>query len=100
MEGQHQMTKERYRSRVSIIVDVLRAINNEGQDQKMTHILNKANLPYNRLSTFLEELEKLEFIMKKESADKKFYLVTEKGKKFIREYEKFHKLSQAFGLDI
>ncbi len=95
------MTKERYRSRVSIIVDVLKAVESEdNEDQRLTHIMSKANLPYNRFSTILSELVSKGLIAEKGSSEKKSYTLTQRGKKYIQEYEKFKKLSEAFGLNI
>lgn len=95
------MTKERYRSRVSIIVDVLKAIESEeGEDQRLTHIMAKANLPYNRFSAILAELVDKGLIAERVNSDKKIYTLTQRGKKYIQEYEKFKRLSEAFGLEI
>ncbi|MEM0120772.1 MAG: DUF4364 family protein [Thermoprotei archaeon] len=95
------MTKEKYRSRVSIIVDVLKAIESEdGEDQRLTHIMSKANLPYNRFSNILSELVSKGLIAERETGDKKSYTLTQKGKRYIQEYERFKKLSEAFGLNI
>ncbi|PSN84199.1 hypothetical protein B9Q01_01850 [Candidatus Marsarchaeota G1 archaeon OSP_D] len=94
------MSREKYRSRISIIVDVLKAIGEEGKDQKLTHILSKANIPYSRLTSLLEELEKLEFIKSVENENKRVYVLTQKGRKYIAEYEKFKRFSEAFGLRI
>ncbi len=95
------MTKEKYRSRVSIIVDVLKAIDSEESgEQRLTHIMAKANLPYNRFSTILQELLSKGFITERGDPDKKSYALTQKGRKYVHEYEKFKKLSEAFGLNI
>jgi predicted transcriptional regulator len=94
------MKREKYRSRVEIIVDVLRAIEDERGDQRLTHIQSRANIPYTRLVSLLEELERIEFISRRGEEEKKVYMVTQKGRKYIKEYEKFRKLSQAFGLKV
>ncbi|PSO03716.1 hypothetical protein B9Q04_19940 [Candidatus Marsarchaeota G2 archaeon BE_D] len=101
MEGKLKVTKERYRSRVSIIVDVLKAVESEdNEDQRLTHIMSKANLPYNRFSSILSDLVSKGLIAEKGSGEKKSYALTPKGKKYVQEYEKFKKLSEAFGLNI
>jgi len=101
MEGKLKVTREKYRSHVSIIVDVLKAIESEeGEDQRLTRIMSKANLPYNRFSAILAELLEKGFISEKGNGDKKSYTLTQKGKKYIQEYERFKKLSEAFGLRI
>ncbi|MEM3670351.1 MAG: winged helix-turn-helix domain-containing protein [Thermoprotei archaeon] len=94
------MSRERHRSRVSIIVAVLAAIEREGGEQTVNRILSEANLPYNRLTTFLDELERLEFVSKREVEGRKIYSLTDKGRKYMKEYERFRNLSEAFGLRI
>ncbi|PSO03252.1 hypothetical protein B9Q04_20155, partial [Candidatus Marsarchaeota G2 archaeon BE_D] len=81
MEGKLKVTKERYRSRVSIIVDVLKAVESEdNEDQRLTHIMSKANLPYNRFSSILSDLVSKGLIAEKGSGEKKSYALTPKGK--------------------
>lgn len=94
------MKRDRHRSRVSIIVAILKAIEKEGSEQTTTRILYEANLPYNRLAPFLEELERIGFITKKEVEGRKLFSLSEKGKKYVQEYERFKRLSEAFGLNI
>lgn len=95
------MKREKYRSRVEIIVDVLKAIDDEREEQKLTHIQSRANIPYTRLVSLLDDLERIEFISRRQQEEeKKAYVVTQKGRKYVEEYEKFRKLSQAFGLKV
>lgn len=91
------------RSKVAILRDILRTIENKGGRAKPTHILYGANLSHDRLKKYLESLEAEGFIKKIEIEDKKgqiFYEITKKGLEFLSGYNKMKKFFDAFGFSI
>lgn len=93
------MTKRR--TRIDIISDILTAIQNKGGRIKPTHLLYKANLSYQLLSEYLEELQEKklvgeEIVGKKQA--KKEILLTEKGYDFLDKYNQMRQFQESFGL--
>ncbi|UCE09159.1 MAG: hypothetical protein JSW61_09265 [Candidatus Thorarchaeota archaeon] len=97
------MTKKRaYRSKVRILADMMRAIQIEGEEGAgPTKILYSANLSHDRLIQYIEELVEKELIedIGTESSTK-VYVLTEKGREFLREFAKVERFSEAFGIDV
>jgi len=94
--------KRAYRSKMRILADMMRAIQNEGEDGAgPTKILYAANLSHDRLTQYLDELVEKELI--KETGDgesNRIYHLTEKGREFLSEFVKMEKFSEAFGIEI
>lgn len=89
------------RTRIDIISDILMAIQNKGGRIKPTHLLYKANLSYQLLSDYLEELQEKgmvseELVGKKQM--KKEILLTEKGYEFLDKYSQMKQFQESFGL--
>ena len=89
----------RRRSKLRILVDILRVVEGEGA-AKVTHILYGANLSYDRLVKYLAELEGKGLIARREREGSAVYVLTEKGRKFLREFRKVEKFAEAFGIEI
>ena len=94
--------KRAYRSKMRILADMMRAIQSEGEDGAgPTKILYAANLSHDRLIQYLEELIEKELIQETDLGDNnRMYLLTEKGRDFLREFVKMEKFSEAFGIEI
>ncbi len=88
------------RSKVKVLVDILRVIQREGGTAKPTHILYKANLSHKLLKSHLGLLIEKGFVEQREYGGKAHYSITQKGVEFIVEYRKVERLSSAFGLPI
>jgi len=86
------------RSKLKILVDILKVMYDEGET-KITQILYGANLSYDRLVKYLEELESLGLIEKKNNHGSRYYL-TKKGRDFLNEFKKIEKFVKAFGIEI
>ena len=94
--------KRAYRSKMRILADMMRAIQSEGEEGAgPTKILYAANLSHDRLTQYLEELIEKELIkeMNPES-ENRIYLLTEKGRGFLREFVRMERFSEAFGIEI
>lgn len=88
------------RSKINILVDILRLVQRKDGRAKPTHILYGANLSHARLKKYLDLLLMNEFIEKMDRGNHVFYRITLKGQKFISEFKKVEELSKAFGVPI
>ncbi len=88
-----------YRSKCRIYADILRAIC-DSEDARVTYLIHKANLSYDRLIVYLSEMEKSGLIQKKELDDKAGYLATNKGLKYLTEFRKIEDFGEVFGVKI
>lgn len=88
---------KRYRSSVSILADILEAVREEERVGK-TRIMQKANLPTDRLETRLSQLLQEGLIHEESEDDRKFYTLTEKGLEFLEQYGKARSFLKAFGI--
>ena len=80
-----------YRSRLKIVLDILTAISEEGG--KVSKILLYANLSYDRLMKYLNELLE-KGLIEEEMGE---YRLTERGYRFLEELRRAEKLAEAFG---
>ncbi|TFF96043.1 transcriptional regulator [Candidatus Thorarchaeota archaeon] len=94
--------KRAYRSKMRILVDMMRVIQSEGESGVgPTKILYAANLSHDRLTQYLEELIQKELINEiSDDEENRTYLLTEKGREFLREFVRVEKFSEAFGIEI
>jgi len=89
---------KRYRSSISIIADILNSIKEEEKIGK-TRLMQKANLPTDRMQGRLDELIALGLISEEPEDDRKVFRLTEKAYEFLREYERTRMFLNAFGLE-
>ena len=88
------------RSKISILVDILRLILRKNNKAKPTHILYGANLSHLRLKKYLGLLLENQFIEEFSEAEHKFYRVKTKGLEFMQEFRKVQQFSEAFGISV
>jgi len=88
------------RSKISILVDILRLILRKNNKAKPTHILYGANLSHLRLKKYLGLLLENQFIEEFAESEHKFYRVTTKGLEFMQEFRKVQQFSEAFGISV
>lgn len=90
-----------YRKSSQIVIDLLTATEQSGQAGiKITHMLEKANLPHSRLVKFVKNLTGAGLINKIEYDGKNTFVITPKGRQYLESYEKFSNVVESFGLDI
>jgi predicted transcriptional regulator len=89
----------KYRSGISIIADILKSIRDEEKIGK-TRLMQKANLPTDRMQEKLDELISLGLVVEESEGDRKYFRLTEKAYDFLREYDRTVRFLSAFGLDI
>jgi len=94
--------KKAYRSKMRILADMMRAIQSEGENGAgPTKILYGANLSHDRLTQYLDELVNKELVVEsQDSEDSRTYVLTEKGREFLREFVRVEHFSEAFGIEI
>ena len=85
------------RNKFEIICDILALIQRQGKI-KPTHILYKGNLSYDRMKSYITELENKGMIQEIKEKEKSFYIITEKGARLVEEAKKIKELREAFGL--
>ena len=72
----------------------------EGGRAGITRILYGANLSYDRLVRYLNELIEANLLKAIEENGKTFYALTKKGYEFLKEYKKIKEFAEAFGIKI
>ena len=85
------------RDKVKIIYDILQSIQEKNGRIKPTHLLYKSNLSYKRMTELVKELMEKEMIAEEQSSGSKFYILTDKGRKFLNEYYKMAEFIKSFG---
>jgi predicted transcriptional regulator len=88
------------RSKMRIFRDMIYTIIKKGGKAKPTHIMYGANLSHDRLKSYLEFLMQKGFIEEINNNGRIYYIVSDKGQKFVNEFEKIEELSNAFGISI
>ena len=83
------IVKER-RTKTQIFFEVITAVIDDAQNNESvspTRVQNKCNTSYDKLTKYLEEMEKKEIIQKEKSIS-----VTEKGMQFHKDYSRINEL--------
>lgn len=87
------------RSKLQVIYDILRAIQEKDGRIKPTHILYKSNLSHQMMEEYLQELISKEFINEIENQKGKTYSLKEKGHNYIERYKLIEEFTSSFGLE-
>jgi predicted transcriptional regulator len=90
---------EKQRSTIRIYLDILSVAQEEG-NAKTTRILQKANLPYDRLMKHIAELQKRSLLEEVNNGGNRYYTVTPKGMEFVKEVKRAQSFLSAFGVSI
>jgi predicted transcriptional regulator len=89
------MTKKR--TRLEVIRDILEILK-KGDHTKITHLIYKSNLSNNSIKPYLEELMQNQLIGEMTEKEKKYFIITQKGREFLEEFNKIKIFSEAYGL--
>ena len=92
-----------YRTHVSIIADVLataKEYSYEGYDKgaSVTHLIRKANVPHQRLSSIVSQLKQSGLLQEVPSQSR--YKISERGLEFLAAYNNFKGFAESFGLKV
>lgn len=86
------------RDRLDIIGDILKAIQDKGGRIKPTHLLYKSNLSHEGMKRYIDELKmKLMLLEEEDKNQNKFFVITDKGLKFLQDYKKIREFTDSFG---
>jgi predicted transcriptional regulator len=87
------------RDKISIINDMLLSIIAKGGNIKPTHLLYKSNLSHKRMVPLIDELTKRGLLetVQDDRDSKKFYSITDEGRKFVSEFKKMKEFVDSFG---
>jgi len=90
-----------YRTSMQIVADLLTVTEQSGQvGIKTTSLLTKANLSHSRLSKFLGNLTGAGLINKIEYDGKNTFVITSKGRQYLKSYVNFSSIAESFGLEL
>lgn len=86
------------RDRMDIINDILIAIQRKGGKIKPTHLLYKSNLSHEGMKKYVEELKQNMMVIEEKEKKNKYFLITDKGLKFLQDYKKIKNFTDSFGI--
>lgn len=90
-----------YRSSPQIIESILMPTQDAGREGiAITKLMLKSNLSHGRVNDFIEKLTGNGLINKIEFDGKNTFIITEKGRLYLQEYQKYQNIAQSFGLDL
>ncbi|MFQ5969701.1 MAG: winged helix-turn-helix domain-containing protein [Nitrososphaerales archaeon] len=90
-----------YRNGIKIVGDVLNITSDFGvEGVNITLLLRKANLSYNRLVKLARQLTIAGLLEERLEEGKRVYMITEKGKEYLKTYAQFESLASSFGLEL
>jgi predicted transcriptional regulator len=90
------MKKIPRRDKLKIYGDLLSVLRSEGDERKkvvLTHVQVQINVPFDRLKNYITELRELGLIEGEISLE-----LTEKGRQYLREYERILEFMKRMGL--
>ena len=82
------------RTKLDIIHDMLKAIEQKGGRIIPTHLLYKSNLSHQRMKLYLEELKKNNLIIEAEFKKKLHYELTDNGRKFLQNFKQVKEFTE------
>jgi len=90
---------DKKRSKLEIIKDILKVIQERNGRVKPTHILYKSNLSHQMMTEYMQDLIGKGFIIESAVKTGKTYSLTEKGYQYLTEYHKIADFMNSFGLE-
>ena len=85
------------RTKLEVIRDLLMVLRNEHR-VKITHLIYKSNLSSGSIKSYIDELMKNNLIEEINNSGKKYYQITQKGNKFLEDFNKIMVFSESYGL--
>jgi len=90
---------DKKRSKLEIIRDILRVIQEKNGRVKPTHILYKSNLSHQMMTEYMQDMISKGFIVESSWKNGKTYTLTQKGSQYLEEYRKIADFMSSFGLE-
>lgn len=92
---------EVYRNSVKIVGDVLQIADESGvTGVNLTALLRKANLSYSRLANVSLKLMDAGLIDEQVQEGQRIYVITSRGRDYLRRYQQFSEIADSFGLKL
>ena len=85
------------REKLDIIKDILESIRDKGGTIKPTHLLYKSNLSHDSMKRYVGDLIVKELVEELEEKRGKKYTITDKGLKFLSDYQQIKEFTDSFG---
>jgi predicted transcriptional regulator len=85
------------REKLDIIRDILEAIRDKGGQIKPTHLLYKSNLSHDSMKRYVGDLIEKAMVEEIEAKRGKNFTITDKGLKFLADYQQIRELTDSFG---
>jgi predicted transcriptional regulator len=90
-----------YRNSVKIVGDVLQIADESGVGGvNLTSLLRKANLSYGRLANVALKLIDAGMIDEQVQEGQRIYVITSRGRDYLRRYQQFAEIADSFGLKL
>ena len=91
----------KYRNNQQIVESILVATKEVGVDGiPVTRLMQTSNLSYTSLGKFMSKLTGSGLINKIDYDGRNTFVITEKGRMYLQEYQRFLQITDAFGLDL
>ncbi len=81
---------------MGVLLDILRAIDSEGQTT-ISSIIQLANIPYERLKLYIQKLLEGQYITEIKEDDKTYYRMTDKGYQLLEELSTIKRIFDKLG---
>ncbi len=88
------------RSKLRIYYELLLAVEGEGGKARFSRVLSAVGVPYDRFIAYLAELEERGLLVEERGYDGNYLLLTEQGRKFLRELRRVDYFLRGFGLSL
>jgi predicted transcriptional regulator len=98
MANPNQFQGQGKRSKIDIILDILRVIREKNNKIKPTHLMYKSNLSHIQMKNYLNEMIKKGLINEIFEKNKKQIIITKKGKAFLSQLLQMKEFQKTFGL--
>ncbi len=85
------------REKLDIIKDILEAIRDKGGTIKPTHLLYKSNLSHDSMKRYVADLMEREMVEEVTEKKNKKFGITDKGLKFLTDYQQVKEFTDSFG---
>ena len=91
----------KYRTSLQITAELLNITKDSGMNGiKTTNLIQKTNMPHNRLKTLLFNLTNIGLVNEIKFDGRNTFVITQKGMIFLDEYSRFNELANSFGLEL
>ena len=92
------MVRDSKRTRVDIILDMLKVISEKNGQIKPTHLMYKSNLSHVQMKQYLNEMIEKGLITEVLEKEKKQIAITKKGRNFLTTVLQMKEFQKTFGL--